>query len=114
MRVLDTIIMPHINKPKKKRIRTYKTDINFAKFYNDIRWKNLRNWYITEHCLCEECLKNNIATPATEVHHIVPWSRGENAYEMYNLLLDPNNLMSLCKHCHKEKHKANLFKRIKK
>lgn len=47
------------------------------------------------------CLENNIATPATEVHHKVsiddaPWLR-----------LERSNLMCLCNACHKAIH-ANL------
>lgn len=42
--------------------------------------------------LCEMCLKNHKTTPATEVHHIRPLSRGGTH--------DEDNLMALCKPCH--------------
>lgn len=55
-------------------------------------WKRIRDRYIKAHSLCEECQKQGKLTPAEEVHHILPLSRGgTNAV---------NNLMALCKPCH--------------
>jgi len=55
-------------------------------------WKRIRDRYITEHPLCEQCQKEGRLTPAEEVHHIVPLSKGgTNAFD---------NLMSLCTSCH--------------
>ena len=55
-------------------------------------WKRIRDRYIGKHPLCEMCLKNHKTTPATEVHHIRPLSRGGTH--------DEDNLMALCKPCH--------------
>jgi len=55
-------------------------------------WKRIRDRYMAEHPLCEQCQKEGRLTPAEEVHHIAPLSKGgSNAME---------NLMSLCKSCH--------------
>lgn len=56
------------------------------------RWKKLRAAYISQHPLCEQCLKEGRVTKAEEVHHIVPLSHG-GKHEF-------SNLMSLCKSCH--------------
>lgn len=55
-------------------------------------WKRIRDRYIAANPLCEECKKNNRLTPATEVHHILPLSRGGTHAV--------DNLMSLCTPCH--------------
>ena len=55
-------------------------------------WKRLRDRYIAEHPLCEECQKAGRLTPAEEVHHIIPLSKGGTNAD--------SNLMSLCKQCH--------------
>lgn len=39
-------------------------------------WKRICDRYITAHPLCEECWKAGKVTPAEEVHHIKPLSRG--------------------------------------
>ena len=55
-------------------------------------WRKIRNRFIKEHPLCEECLKQDRLTPSKEVHHIVPLKNGGTNRE--------DNLMALCKSCH--------------
>lgn len=55
-------------------------------------WKRIRDRYIARHPLCEQCQRDDKITPATEVHHIQPLSRGGTHAE--------DNLMSLCHVCH--------------
>lgn len=55
-------------------------------------WKRIRDRYVSEHPLCEECLKLGRMTPVAEVHHILPLSQGGTHVE--------DNLMSLCTPCH--------------
>lgn len=55
-------------------------------------WKRIRDRYIKTNPLCEECQKNGRITPAEEVHHILPLSKGGGN--------ETSNLMSLCKSCH--------------
>ena len=93
--------MPTINRKiiRPKRIK-YKTEGNHAKFYNSKAWKLLRKSYITEHPLCENCLKNGIIKPAKEVHHKQIFSTANTEEGQWNIFLDGNNLMSLCIKCH--------------
>ena len=56
------------------------------------RGMKLRAAYISQHPLCEQCLKEGRVTRAEEVHHIVPLSHG-GKHEF-------SNLMALCKLCH--------------
>ena len=95
----------------KKSINTNNNQIDWSKYYGSKLWHSLRNSYIREHPLCEECLAKGIVTPAEHVHHITPFSQGATAEERWDLLLDESNLQSLCMACHKEKHKNNLFGR---
>lgn len=55
-------------------------------------WKRIRDRYIKARPLCEECKREGRLTPAEEVHHIVPLSKGGNN--------ETSNLMALCKSCH--------------
>lgn len=55
-------------------------------------WKKIRNKYIKNNPLCEQCLKKGRLTPAQEVHHIKPLSKGGTH--------DEKNLMALCSCCH--------------
>jgi 5-methylcytosine-specific restriction protein A len=66
----------------------------------DGAWKNLSVRYREEHPLCEQCVKSGIATPADEVHHIVPIT------EAPWLRLEWNNLMALCVPCHRSMDQA--------
>lgn len=74
-----------------KQYNKYKRDPATRKRYGR-SWKRIRDRYIKEHPLCEECSKQDKLTPAEEVHHILPLSRG-GTHAI-------NNLMSLCKSCH--------------
>ncbi len=55
-------------------------------------WNVIRKRVLAEQPLCEMCLSQGRATPATEVHHIIPLVNGGTH--------DRNNLMALCKRCH--------------
>ena len=80
-------------KQEAKRYEKYDRDPSVRKRYGRT-WKRIRDRYILAHPLCEECLKENKTTPATEVHHIKPLSQGGNN--------DYTNLMALCTSCHSE------------
>ena len=55
-------------------------------------WKRKRDKYIATHKNCELCLMHMDVSKATEVHHIVPISRGGTH--------EDSNLMALCHKCH--------------
>lgn len=79
-------------RPKPK---PHKWEPEYNRRYNGY-WRKLREQYILAHPLCEECLKQGIAKPATEVHHRVPLSEGGKH--------TIDNLESLCKSCHSRLH----------
>lgn len=79
------------SKQSYKDYNTYRRDPRSKKRYGS-EWKRIRNIFIKEHPLCEECRRNGRVTPAEEVHHILPLGRGGTH--------DTNNLMALCKSCH--------------
>jgi 5-methylcytosine-specific restriction protein A len=72
------------------------------KLYNTARWKRLRRLQLSQHPWCEECLRANIYTPATDVDHIEP-HRGDPA-RFYQ-----GKLQSLCVPCHSRKTAAEVF-----
>ncbi len=61
------------------------------------RWQRLRAAFLREHPLCEACLLQGRATPATDVDHIKP-HRGDQ-----DLMWDVDNLQALCHACHSKK-----------
>ena len=72
------------------------------KAYNNTNWKKVRDAYMKQNPLCEECLKQGKVTPATSVHHLKsPFSKGEINY---TLLLEYENLMAICHECHGKLH----------
>lgn len=93
--------MAFINKPKKKP--NYKKHTKTP--YNNL-WTILRNSYLMEHPLCERCLLDGKIVAAEEVHHIKPILEGKDELEQKELMLNSNNLMSLCKDCHHKIHNA--------
>lgn len=95
--------MPTINKKElKTKPVKYKREKKekAASFYDSLAWKRLRNTFISLHPICQCCLEHNRVTPADEVHHKIPWSRGESETEQWELFLNEKNLMSVCRTCH--------------
>lgn len=74
-----------------KHYNKYERDPESNKRYGRA-WKRIRDRYIKAHPLCEECVTQGKLTPAEEVHHILPLSRGGGH--------ETSNLMALCKSCH--------------
>ena len=81
------------DKQEAQRYEKYQRDPATRKRYGRT-WKRIRDKYIAAHPLCEQCSKDKTMTPAEEVHHIIPLSRGGTHAE--------HNLMSLCSSCHSE------------
>ena len=84
---------PAHEKQEARRYEKYQRDPATRKRYGRA-WKRIRDRYIAAHPLCEQCVKVGKMTPAEEVHHILPLSRGGTHAE--------ENLMSLCTSCHSE------------
>ena len=74
-----------------KQYNRYGRDSVSRKRYG-YQWRKVRARFLQAHPLCEECLKQGRTTPATEVHHILPLSRGGTHAE--------HNLKPLCHRCH--------------
>lgn len=96
---------------KKKReeeraiLHNARTD---STLYNTKQWKKLRNYYIMNHPLCENCSKYGLVVSSTCVHHKKPFMLGLSEDEQRKLLLDENNLMALCTSCHQLLHKEGI------
>ena len=78
-------------KEMESRYNKYDRDTETRKRYGRT-WKRIRDNYIKANPLCEDCLKRDALTPAEEVHHIIPLSKGGTH--------EDSNLMSLCESCH--------------
>lgn len=75
-------------------------------FYSSAAWQSCRNEYMKcAHYLCEDCMKRGIYRPAKEVHHIEELTP-ENIYRP-EVSLSFDNLVALCKECHKARHNQN-------
>lgn len=86
------------NYPQKNDKREERQEI-----YRSPEWKKLRKLFIQHNPLCQECLKEDIITPAIDVHHIDSFMNYEGL-ERLSVAYDINNLQALCKQCHQKKH----------
>ncbi len=79
-------------------------------FYSSKAWQDCRNEYMK--CagyLCEDCMKRGIYKPGIEVHHVEelkPWN-----IHRPEVTLNFDNLVCLCRECHKARHKDRHAKR---
>ena len=101
--------MPYISKRKigvntNHKEKDDRRNKKWNTFYQDHRWKRLREWYMATHPLCEECLFEGRSVPAEHCHHKIPFSTGDSTEDKFRLLLDPDNLQALCVRHHQEKH----------
>jgi len=60
------------------------------------RWTLLSQRYRLRHPLCEQCEREGRTTAATEVHHKI------KAKDRPDLVLQWDNLMSVCRSCHEK------------
>jgi len=76
-------------------------------FYSSGAWKTIRDLAKKRDAyLCVDCLKAGKITPAEEVHHIIEITP-ENVTDP-NVTLNLDNLVSLCRECHKARHGARV------
>lgn len=99
---MPTINKKTINVKKVKYKRESKE--HASEFYNSLAWKRLRNTFLSQHPLCEECLKREIVKEAEHVHHRYFWDSFNTEELKWQKFLDENNLMSLCSNCHYAMH----------
>lgn len=84
-------------------------DKTYRKLINCTRWTELRIRKISKQPLCEACLEHGLYTPAQCVHHKTPCETAHSEAEMARLMYDMDNLMSLCRDCHRQIHDALKF-----
>lgn len=75
-------------------------DKKYDDVYNSSRWKKLRKVALVRaNGLCEECMKIGKISYVEDVHHKIPIRKDiRKAYDL-------NNLICLCRRCHREAHK---------
>lgn len=74
-------------------------------FYKSQAWKHTRDVAMKRDAyLCVDCMASGRITPAEEVHHIIPLSP-DNIHDT-SITLSLENLVSLCRECHKARHGA--------
>ena len=97
----------YYNKKKEEYYREYskKKNEQWYKYYQYPGWKKLRDYYYTIYPCCQCCERQGITTPADAIHHIMPFSTGITEEAKWKLLLNPQNLCSLCNHHHQLAHK---------
>ena len=78
----------------------------YVRLMNSARWRNLRDEWLRDHPLCEECKRNGMVESARCVHHITPIESGRTDRQCEELAYSRGNLQSLCYQCHAEIHKA--------
>lgn len=84
-------------------MRTYES------FYKTTAWRKCRDAYFRQHTLCEECLKEGKVTAGVIVHHKQHISR-MNMNDP-NVLLNHDNLETLCVAHHNQIHYRKSAKR---
>nr|DAN55271.1 MAG TPA: HNH endonuclease [Caudoviricetes sp.] len=91
-----------IEEAKKYRYAQYdKTrDKKLVNFYHGTKWKQLRDYALArDNYLCQDCLDSNRLIAAEEVHHII------EVKDDWSKRYDKDNLVSLCKSCHRKRHR---------
>jgi 5-methylcytosine-specific restriction endonuclease McrA len=68
------------------------------KFYNSTAWLKCRQIKLSRDPYCQKCLKHEVFTPATIVHHLKPIT------DFPELRLDIDNMESNCASCHSREH----------
>lgn len=108
--------MPTINKKKNTYPSSYEKSDKVAlrkKLYNNTKYRKIRDWYMMEHPLCEDCLKEGKVTPSTELHHILSpfddgltWeTRYQRLYGMYSEIDGTYmNFAAICDYHHQCRH----------
>lgn len=104
---------PYIQKRRisvKQRKQYDKEDVKehndkWNRYYQNKAWKRLRQWFMRNHLICEDCMFEGRSVPAENCHHKVPFSWFVDDKDRMNALLDDENLVALCEECHHKRHK---------
>lgn len=100
-------ITTHYKEKKEEYLRNKNKRRNdiWLKYYSSQEWKTLRNNYYQLHPCCEVCARQDKIVSADEVHHKHKFSSGLTEEAKWRLLLNSNNLISLCTYHHDIAHK---------
>lgn len=78
---------------------------DYRRLIGSARWRTLRNSYLSQYPLCEDCLVAGRTRVATVVHHIKPIEDYiGDIYRMRELAYSWTNLRALCDICHTQAH----------
>lgn len=73
-------------------------------FYNSMRWKKVREYiFKRDEGLCQDCLTCGKISVGQEVHH--KRFLTQNNINDSDIALGEDNLILLCKECHKRRHR---------
>ena len=103
--------MPYIQKRRVGTERKYDKNVakehnnKWSRYYQSRSWKRLRDWFMSTHLICEDCMFEGRSVPAEESHHKVPFSWFDLEQDKMAALLDEENLVALCRSCHMKRHK---------
>ena len=96
--------------PREKARFFYVMKNSAKKFYKSKQWQRVRSIAWTrDRGLCQDCLRRGLITPAVEVHHIKELT--PDNIDDASITLNLENLVSLCKECHANRHTGNEPKR---
>lgn len=96
-------IATHIRTVDKDGIKEHNAKWN--RYYQNKGWKRLRDWFMSTHLICEDCMFEGRSVPAANCHHRVPFSWFVDDKDRMTALLDEDNLVALCEDCHHKRHK---------
>lgn len=82
---------------KHKHEANRDTTSKHVRLYKLPRWESARKSFLIDRIWCEECLKNDIYTPANTVHH-------SHGFVDYNSFFDKRWWVALCASCHSKIH----------
>lgn len=78
---------------------------DYTRLINSNKWRILRNSYLREYPICEDCLLAGRTKPASVVHHIKPIEDYiGDFHRMQELAYSWFNLRALCDACHTKAH----------
>ena len=84
------------NRPWIPKRPQHMREVDNASFYNSMRWRKLRKFFLKRNPICRMCDYIGIKKSAEMVDHIIPISKGGHEIDM-------KNLQSLCNSCHAKK-----------
>lgn len=107
--------MPWLKKPNKKERPRRKQLTEERKIaaglYNTPTWRQLRTDTVRRLPYCAVCLcrlSGAVLTMAQEVHHLEPILSGIDDAQRATLAYAPDNLVPLCRSCHRQIHTSGL------